>query len=130
MGALRVLAFGLVFILVIALVAPWDPGQGGGWGARAALAIGIAAAVIWGWMRRGASAVAIGAAFGFTALALFSTGCYVAYDLGSSGVEWSDWGDQNHPVSLLLLTILLYGIPAAVVGAILAELGRVSRRLL
>jgi hypothetical protein len=86
MAALRVFAPGLMFILAVALVAPWDPGEGGGWGARIALAIFVSAAVIGGWVRRAASVLAVGAAFGFAALALFSSGCYIAYDLGTSGV--------------------------------------------
>ena len=129
MPALRVLTLGLVLILAIALIAPWDPGESGGWGAAAALAVFVSAAVIGGWMRRGASALAIGAAFGFAALALFSTGCYVAYDLGSSGVEWSDWGDQNHSIALLVFGIAAWAVPAAMAGTVLAWLGSVSHRL-
>jgi hypothetical protein len=128
MAALRVFAPGLVLILAIALIAPWDPGEGGGWGARIALAIFVSAAVIGGWMQGRASVLAVGAAFGFAALALFSTGCYIAYDLGTSGVVWSDWGDQNHSITLLVFDIAVWAIPAAMAGAALALLGGVGHR--
>jgi hypothetical protein len=129
MAALRVFVPGLVLILAIALVAPWDPGESGGWGSRVALTVFVSAAVVGGWMRRGASVLAVGAAFGFAALALFSVGCYIAYDLGTSGVEWSDWGDQNHSITLLAFDIMVWGIPAALAGAALALLGSLGHRL-
>lgn len=77
-----------------------------------------------------ASGIVVAAGFCLAALVAYSTGTYIAYELGIFGASWSDWGDLNHPISELLLAILLYGVPAAVVGATLGGLGRASRRLL
>jgi hypothetical protein len=128
-ATLRLFAACLLIVAAIALLAPWDPGDSGGWGARAAFAVFVAGALIGGWTQRGASVLAIGATFGFLALVVFGTGAYLAYDLGMSGVEWSDWGDQNHPVALLAFAVAVWGLPAAIVGAVLALLGSVGHRL-
>jgi hypothetical protein len=130
MRVVAMLAGAIVVVFAASLVAPWDPDAGGGWGPVFALAVATVAAIVEGRVGRRWRGVAAGAGVGFVALAAYSAGTYIAYDLELRSLSWSDWGDQNYPVSLLLLTILLYGIPAAVVGAILAELGRVSRRLL
>lgn len=125
-----VLAGAIVVVFAASLVAPWDPSVGGGRGPVFALAVATVAAIVEGRGGGRWRGVAAGAGVGFAALSAYSTGTYISYDLELRGLSWSDWGDQNYPVSLLLLTILLYGIPAAVAGAILAELGRISRRLL
>ena len=130
MRLVAVLAGAIVVVFAASLVAPWDPGAGGGWRPVFALAVATVTAIVEGRVTRRWRGIAAGAGVGFVALAAYSTGTYIAYDLELHGLAWSDWGDQNYPVSLLLLTILLFGIPATVLGAVLAELGRASRWLL
>jgi hypothetical protein len=127
MGTLRLLAACLTVIALIAIFAPWDPVEGGGWGVRVALAVFVGGALAAGWIHR-ARPLAIGAAFGFLALAVFDTGCWLAYNLETSSVEWDDFGDQNHPASLLLFEILLFGVPAAIAGGALAFVGSLAHR--
>ncbi len=130
MRVFAVLAGAVVGVFAASLIAPWDPGAGGGWGPVFALAVSTVAAITEGRVGTRWRGVAAGAGVGFVALAAYSTGTYIAYDLEMRDLSWSDWGDQNYPVSLLLLEVVLFGVPAAALGAILAELGRATRRLL
>lgn len=119
-----------VVVLIVALLLPWDPGASGGFGFPIACAITGVAAILAGHESRGRAGLARGALIGVLGLAAFVLGTWIAYEQGWRGLTWEEVGDQNPPgLFVLVLTIVLYGTPAAVLGAALGWAGRASRCL-
>lgn len=119
-----------VVVLAVALLLPWDTDANGGAGFPIACAITAIAALLAGHESSRRASVARGALIGALGLAAFVLGTWVAYELQWHGLTWEEWGDQNPPgLFELTFAIVLYGAPAAALGAILGRAGRASRRL-
>lgn len=125
---LLVAVAGLVTIACLALVGPWDP-QGISLGFLAALLVAAGCLVLVGRLSSGRGAIAAGALFGFGAAAAFQVGTFVVYDYGLYGHSWAEFGDSDFNAVVLIVGLVVWGVPAALAGSLLALLGFTTRHL-
>lgn len=124
-----VAAAAFALVLAVALLLPWDPNASGGVGFPIACLIAVVAALIIGNQSPGRTALAQGALVGSLAAIAFVVGTFVAYEQGWHSRSWDEFGESDPGLFELAFTIVFVGLPAALIGAVLAILGRTTRRL-